>query len=252
VKPMALFKKKIDIDMNNIPKHIAIILDGNGRWAENRGLPRSVGHQEGANAVKRTIELAYDMGVKYITFFAFSSENWSRPKTEVDGLMDLYLKYLKSAEEETNDKNVRIRIIGSRQGLSKEMIDQIDKIEKNTIDKDQMNIIIALNYGGRQDILQATQKIADDIQKGILSKDNITEEDIQKRLYTEDVPDPDLLIRTSGEMRISNFLIWQCSYSEFYFPKVLWPDFREKHFKEAIAEYQRRNRRFGGLNRKQV
>ncbi len=249
---MALFKKKIDIDMNNIPKHIAIILDGNGRWAEIRGLPRSVGHQEGANAVKRTIELAYDMGVKYITFFAFSSENWSRPKTEVDGLMDLYLKYLKSAEEETNDKNVRIRIIGSRQGLSKEMIDQIDKIEKNTIDKDQMNIIIALNYGGRQDILQATQKIADDIQKGILSKDNITEEDIQKRLYTEDVPDPDLLIRTSGEMRISNFLIWQCSYSEFYFPKVLWPDFREKHFKEAIAEYQRRNRRFGGLNRKQV
>lgn len=249
---MALFKKKIDIDMNNIPKHIAIILDGNGRWAENRGLPRSVGHQEGANAVKRTIELAYDMGVKYITFFAFSSENWSRPKTEVDGLMDLYLKYLKSAEEETNDKNVRIRIIGSRQGLSKEMIDQIDKIEKNTIDKDQMNIIIALNYGGRQDILQATQKIADDIQKGILSKDNITEEDIKKRLYTEDVPDPDLLIRTSGEMRISNFLIWQCSYSEFYFPKVLWPDFREKHFKEAIAEYQRRNRRFGGLNRKQV
>jgi undecaprenyl diphosphate synthase len=249
---MALFKKKIDIDMNNIPKHIAIILDGNGRWAENRGLPRSVGHQEGANAVKRTIELAYDMGVKYITFFAFSSENWSRPKTEVDGLMDLYLKYLKSAEEETNDKNIRIRIIGSRQGLSKEMIDQIDKIEKNTIDKDQMNIIIALNYGGRQDILQATQKIADDIQKGILSKDNITEEDIQKRLYTEDVPDPDLLIRTSGEMRISNFLIWQCSYSEFYFPKVLWPDFREKHFKEAIAEYQRRNRRFGGLNRKQV
>lgn len=166
--------------------------------------------------------------------------------------MDLYLKYLKSAEEETNDKNIRIRIIGSRQGLSKEMIDQIDKIEKNTIDKDQMNIIIALNYGGRQDILQATQKIADDIQKGILSKDNITEEDIQKRLYTEDVPDPDLLIRTSGEMRISNFLIWQCSYSEFYFPKVLWPDFREKHFKEAIAEYQRRNRRFGGLNRKQV
>ena len=249
---MALFKKKIDIDMNNIPKHIAIILDGNGRWAENRGLPRSVGHQEGANAVKRTIELAYDMGVKYITFFAFSSENWSRPKTEVDGLMDLYLKYLKSAEEETNDKNIRIRIIGSRQGLSKEMIDQIDKIEKNTIDKDQMNIIIALNYGGRQDILHATQKIADDIQKGILSKDNITEEDIQKRLYTEDVPDPDLLIRTSGEMRISNFLIWQCSYSEFYFPKVLWPDFREKHFKEAIAEYQRRNRRFGGLNRKQV
>jgi undecaprenyl diphosphate synthase len=249
---MALFKKKIDIDMNNIPKHIAIILDGNGRWAEIRGLPRSVGHQEGANAVKRTIELAYDMGVKYITFFAFSSENWSRPKTEVDGLMDLYLKYLKSAEEETNDKNIRIRIIGSRQGLSKEMIDQIDKIEKNTIDKDQMNIIIALNYGGRQDILQATQKIADDIQKGILSKDNITEEDIQKRLYTEDVPDPDLLIRTSGEMRISNFLIWQCSYSEFYFPKVLWPDFREKHFKEAIAEYQRRNRRFGGLNRKQV
>lgn len=244
---MAFFKKKFDIDMNKIPKHIAIILDGNGRWAETRGLPRSIGHQEGANAVKRTIELAYDMGVKYITFFAFSSENWARPKAEVDGLMELYLKYLKSAESETNDKNVRIRIIGSRKGLSQEIIQQIDKLEQNTRDKEQMNIIIALNYGGRQDILQATQRIIDDVQNGILNKDDITEEDIQKRLYTEDVPEPDLLIRTSGEMRISNFLIWQCSYSEFYFPKVLWPDFREKHFKEAIMEYQRRNRRFGGL-----
>lgn len=246
---MAFLKRNKSIDFEKIPKHIAIIVDGNGRWAEKRGLPRSAGHHEGAKAVKRTIELAYDLGVRYLTFFAFSSENWSRPKEEVDELMKLYLEYLKSAENETNDKNVRVRIIGSREGLSQEIVDQIDKIEKNTVHKDKMTLIIALNYGGRQDILQAVKKIVEDVQKGVLEKDDITEKELQNRLYTEDIPDPDLMIRTSGEMRISNFLIWQCSYTEFYFPEVLWPDFKRKHFNDAILEYQRRNRRFGGLNK---
>ncbi|HEY8422035.1 MAG TPA: isoprenyl transferase [Thermoclostridium sp.] len=246
---MALRDKYKTIDFAKIPQHVAIIVDGNGRWAEKRGLPRSAGHREGAKTVKRTIELAYDLGIRYLTFFAFSSENWSRPKEEVDELMKLYLDYLKSAENETSDKNVRVKIIGSREGLSQELIDQIDKVERNTINRDKMTLIIALNYGGRQDILQAVKRIVNDVQNGVLDKGNITERDIQKRLYTEDIPDPDLMIRTSGEMRISNFLIWQCSYTEFYFSEVLWPDFKEKHFKEAILEYQRRNRRFGSIGK---
>jgi len=246
---MALFQKRKTIDFEKLPRHVAIILDGNGRWAEKRGLPRSAGHREGAKAVKRIIEYAYDLGIRYLTFFAFSSENWSRPKEEVDELMKLYLEYLKNAENESNDKNVRVKIIGSRQGLSRELVEQIEKVEKNTADKDRMTLLIALNYGGRQDILQAVKKIVDDVQNGLLDKDSITEKDIQKRLYTEDIPDPDLMIRTSGEMRISNFLIWQCSYTEFYFTDVLWPDFREKHFRDALLEYQRRNRRFGSLGK---
>lgn len=244
---MAFFKKSISIDKNNIPAHIAIIMDGNGRWAKKRGLSRSIGHREGAKVVKRIIEEAYDIGIRYLTFFAFSSENWSRPKEEVDQLMKLYLDYLKSAENETSDRNVRVRIIGSRDGLSREIVDQIHKIETSTLTRDRMDLVIALNYGGRQDILQAVKKIVDDVQNGILDKDNITLADLESRLYTSDIPDPDLLIRTSGEMRISNFLLWQCSYTEFYFSPVLWPDFREKHFRQAIVEYQRRSRRFGGL-----
>jgi undecaprenyl diphosphate synthase len=244
---MALFQKGVAIDRENIPQHIAVIMDGNGRWAKKRGLNRNFGHREGAKVVKKVIEEAYDLGVRYLTFFAFSSENWNRPKEEVDGLMKLYLDYLKSAESETSNKNVRVRIIGSREGLSKEIVDQIHKIETNTMKRERMTLNIALNYGGRQDLLQAVRKIVDDVQTGLLDKEGITCEELQKRLYTEDIPDPDLLIRTSGEMRISNFLIWQCSYTEFYFSPVLWPDFREKHLHEAIMEYQRRNRRFGGV-----
>ena len=244
---MALLQKGIKIDSNNIPQHIAIIMDGNGRWAKRRGLTRSMGHREGARVVKKIIEQAYDIGIRYLTFFAFSNENWARPKAEVDELMRLYLEYLKSAENETNDKNVRVRIIGSREGLSKEIIDQINKIEKGTLNRDRMTLMIALNYGGRQDSPQETQKIAEDVRNGVLAIDEITQEEFQRKLYTEDVPDPDLLIRTSGEMRISNFLIWQCSYTEFYFTPVLWPDFTEKDLKEAIIEYQRRNRRFGDV-----
>lgn len=246
---MGIIKRNKTTDLIKLPQHVAIIVDGNGRWAEKRGLPRSAGHREGAKAVKRIIECAYDIGIRYLTFFAFSSENWSRPKEEVDELMKLYLDYLKSAENETSDKNVRVKIIGNRRGLSRELIEQIDKVEKKTENNDRMTLLIALNYGGRQDIVQAVKKIVDDVGNGVLDKDSITENDIQNRLYTAGIPDPDLMIRTSGEMRISNFLIWQCSYTEFYFTDVLWPDFREKHFKEALLDYQRRDRRFGSIGR---
>jgi len=243
---MSLFKKNI-VNNENLPEHIAFIMDGNGRWAKKRGLSRNAGHQEGARTTKKVVESAYNIGIKYITLFAFSSENWSRPKEEVDELMKLMLDYLKNAEKETSDKDIRVRIIGDREGLSQEIREHIQKIEKRTENKKKMTMVIALNYGGRQDILQAASKIADDAAKGILKPSEITVEEMSKRLYTYDIPDPDLLIRTSGELRISNFLIWQCSYSEFYFSNVLWPDFKEKHLLEAIADYQRRSRRFGGL-----
>lgn len=243
---MSLFKKNI-VNNENLPEHIAFIMDGNGRWAKKRGLSRNAGHQEGARTTKKVVESAYNIGIKYITLFAFSSENWSRPKEEVDELMKLMLDYLKNAEKETSDKDIRVRIIGDREGLSQEIREHIQKIEKRTENKKKMTMVIALNYGGRQDILQAASRIADDAAKGILKPSEITVEEMSKRLYTYDIPDPDLLIRTSGELRISNFLIWQCSYSEFYFSNVLWPDFKEKHLLEAIADYQRRSRRFGGL-----
>lgn len=247
---MSFLKKNVvnnSINSESLPAHVAIIMDGNGRWAKKRGLSRNAGHQEGARNIKKIVECAYDIGIKYITMFAFSSENWSRPKDEVDELMKLCLDYLKNAENETSDKDIRVRVIGDKEGLSKEIIEQIKKIEERTRNKKRMTMVIALNYGGRQDILQAAKKIAEDVVIGNLKQNEITERELDKRLYTDGIPDPDLLIRTSGEMRISNFLIWQCTYTEFYFPTVLWPDFTEKHFKEAIIDYQKRSRRFGGL-----
>jgi len=247
---MSYIKKNIvknSVNSENLPTHIAIIMDGNGRWAKKRGLSRNTGHQEGARTVRKIVECAYDIGIKYITLFAFSSENWSRPREEVDELMKLCLDYLKNAESETSDKDICVRVIGNKEGLSQEITEQIQKIEKRTKNKKKMTMVIALNYGGRQDILQAASRIAEDVANGKLKQSEITERELDKRLYTDGIPDPDLLIRTSGEMRISNFLIWQCTYTEFYFPTVLWPDFTEKYFKEAIINYQNRSRRFGGL-----
>ena len=247
---MSYIKKNIvknSVNSENLPTHIAIIMDGSGRWAKKRGLSRNTGHQEGARTVRKIVECAYDIGIKYITLFAFSSENWSRPREEVDELMKLCLDYLKNAESETSDKDICVRVIGNKEGLSQEITEQIQKIEKRTKNKKKMTMVIALNYGGRQDILQAASRIAEDVANGKLKQSEITERELDKRLYTDGIPDPDLLIRTSGEMRISNFLIWQCTYTEFYFPTVLWPDFTEKYFKEAIINYQNRSRRFGGL-----
>jgi undecaprenyl diphosphate synthase len=239
------FKAKNDIDMTNIPKHIAIIMDGNGRWAKKRGLSRSMGHREGSRTLKKIVESCYNLGVKYLTVYAFSTENWSRPKEEVDQLLKLLLEYLRNAENELKGKNVRIRVIGDRKALPVEIQAEIERVEKNTAHITGLDFIIALNYGGRQEIVEAFSSILEDALSGKVTK--IDEELINQRLYTHGLPDPDLLIRTSGEMRLSNFLIWQLSYSEFFFCDVLWPDFKESHLKDAILSYQCRQRRFGGV-----
>lgn len=240
-----IFNKKIEIDKDNIPAHIAIIMDGNGRWAKKRGLSRSIGHREGSRTLKRIVEACYQLGVRYLTVYAFSTENWSRPKEEVDELMKLLLEYLRNAERELKGKNVRIRVIGEKRRLPQEIIQEIDRVENNTKNIKGLDFIIALNYGGRQEIIEAVSRLVEDFKEGSISE--INEDIIAQRLYTNGIPDPDLLIRTSGEIRISNFLIWQLSYSELYFCDVLWPDFSEKHLKEAILSYQNRQRRFGGI-----
>ncbi len=240
-----LFNKKQEIDKNNIPKHIAIIMDGNGRWAKKRGLSRSMGHREGSRTLKKIVEACYQLGVRYLTVYAFSTENWSRPKEEVDELMKLLLEYLRNAERELAGKKVRIRVIGEKKHLPEEIIKEIKRVEENTENIEGLDFIIALNYGGRQELVEAVSNLVEDAKAGLISE--IDEEAISERLYTNGIPDPDLLIRTSGEMRISNFLIWQLSYSEFFFCDVLWPDFSEVNLKDAIISYQGRQRRFGGV-----
>lgn len=240
-----LFNKKREIDRNNIPKHIAIIMDGNGRWAKKRGLTRSMGHREGSRTLKKIVEACYQLGVRYLTVYAFSTENWSRPKEEVDELMKLLLEYLRNAERELAGKKVRIRVIGEKKHLPGEIIKEIKRVEENTENIEGLDFIIALNYGGRQELVEAVSNLVEDAKAGLISE--IDEEAISGRLYTNGIPDPDLLIRTSGEMRISNFLIWQLSYSEFFFCDVLWPDFSEVNLNDAIISYQGRQRRFGGV-----
>lgn len=240
-----LFNKKQEIDRNNIPKHIAIIMDGNGRWAKKRGLTRSMGHREGSRTLKKIVEACYQLGVRYLTVYAFSTENWSRPKEEVDELMKLLLEYLRNAERELAGKKVRIRVIGEKKHLPEEIIKEIKRVEENTENIEGLDFIIALNYGGRQELVEAVSNLVEDAKAGLISE--IDEEAISERLYTNGIPDPDLLIRTSGEMRISNFLIWQLSYSEFFFCDVLWPDFSEVNLRNAIISYQGRQRRFGGV-----
>jgi len=240
-----LFNKKKELDKNNIPKHIAIIMDGNGRWAEKRGLSRSMGHGEGSRTLKKIVEECYRLGVRYLTVYAFSTENWSRPKEEVDELMKLLLEYLRNAEKELAGKNVRIRVIGDKKRLPEEIVKEIERVEKNTENIEGLDFIIALNYGGRQEIVDAVSRLVEDFKAGQIS--SIDEKAISERLYTYGIPDPDLLIRTSGEMRLSNFLIWQSSYTEFYFCDVLWPDFSAANLREAIISYQGRQRRFGGV-----
>ncbi len=240
-----VFKKKAELDMNSIPKHIAIIMDGNGRWAKKRGLSRSMGHREGSRTLKKVVEACYNLGVKFLTVYAFSTENWSRPKQEVDDLMNLILEYLLNAEKELKGKNVRIRVIGDRKRLPQQIQKEIERVENNTQHIEGLDFIIALNYGGRQEIIDAISCLFEDIKAG--EPIDICENAISQRLYTQGIPDPDLLIRTSGEMRLSNFLLWQSCYTEFYFSEALWPDFSEACLREAILSYQGRQRRFGGV-----
>lgn len=240
-------KKKAEIDMNRLPTHIGVIMDGNGRWAKKRGLPRSAGHQAGADTLKKIVTECNKMGIKYITVYAFSTENWKRPKEEVDFLMNLLMNYLLDAERTLAGENVRIRAIGSRAELSEEMQVQIKKTEEFTSKNTGIVMNIALNYGSREELVTATKNIAEKVKNGELSAEDINAEMISDSLYTGGQPDPDLIIRTSNEQRLSNFMMWQSSYSELYFTKTLWPDFNIECLYDAILAYQNRDRRYGGV-----
>lgn len=231
----------------NIPQHIAIIMDGNGRWAQEKGLPRTAGHREGANRVKDIVKAAREAGVKVLTLFAFSAENWGRPKKEIDMLMRYLGNFLQNQAKELHKNNIRLKVIGRDEPLPENIQDKIKEVEDKTRNNTGLTLVLALNYGSRQEILDAARRFADSVISGEMNPEDLDEDKFKNYLYTQDLPDPDLLIRTSGEMRISNFLLWQASYAEFYFPKKYWPDFKEPDFKAAIREYKRRQRRFGGI-----
>ncbi len=236
-----MFSKKQE-DNIILPQHIAIIMDGNGRWAKKRKLPRSAGHIAGAKTFKTIARYCNKIGLKYLTVYAFSTENWKRPADEVKGIMNLLREYLKDAEN-FKGENIRLRFIGNIEPLDDDIKELIDKNEKMSEDATGLNLNIAINYGGRDEITSAVKKI---VESGIAPSD-ITEETISNNLYTAGMPDPDFIIRPSGEYRLSNYLIWQSAYAEFWFSDVLWPNFKPKHLDEAIQEYNKRNRRFGGI-----
>jgi undecaprenyl diphosphate synthase len=224
-----------------IPRHVAIIMDGNGRWAASRGLPRVVGHREGTKAVRRTIEAAIHQGVKYLTLFAFSSENWQRPQEEISDLTGLLRHYLRSELNELHDNGVRLVVIGDRERFGPNLAAELLAAEAKTLGNEKLVLVMALSYGGRADIVDAARRA---MAAGIKPED-LTEEKFGAFLATDGIPDPDLLIRTSGEERISNFLLWQTAYAELYFTDILWPDFGAEHFAQAVSEFTRRERRFG-------
>lgn len=230
-----------------IPNHVAIILDGNGRWAKKRLLPRNLGHKAGAKAVEDICEDAWNLGIKYLTVYAFSTENWKRPEDEVNALMKLLRNYLVDCIERSNKNNMRVRVIGEKSGLSQDIRDSIDELEKVTEKNTGLNFTIAINYGSRDEITRAVKTIAKRVAAGEITPDSIDMEIISESLDTKGIPDPDLLIRTSGEERVSNFLLWQLAYTEFYFTDVLWPDFDKKELERAIEKFNGRERRFGGV-----
>jgi undecaprenyl diphosphate synthase len=230
-----------------IPQHIAIIMDGNGRWAKKRGLPRTAGHRAGAKAVEKICEEAYNAGVKYLTIYAFSTENWSRPAEEVNMLMNLLRDYLSDSLANAKKNNMKIRVIGDRNALSPDIRDRIKETEEASRNYTGLNFQIAINYGGQDEILRAVKKIGERVKAGDILPEDITVKTIEDSLDTAGIPAPDLLIRTSGEQRLSNFLLWQLSYTEFYFCDTLWPDFGKKQLLEAIKYYNTRDRRYGGV-----
>ncbi|NTB97847.1 isoprenyl transferase [Agrobacterium tumefaciens] len=232
---------------SSIPEHVAIIMDGNGRWAKQRGLPRVMGHRRGVEAVRETVRAAGDCGIRYLTLFAFSSENWRRPESEVSDLMGLLKAFIRRDLAELHRENVRVRIIGDRQGLKHDIRSLLEEAEQMTADNTKLTLVIAFNYGSRDEIARATAAIARDVADGRLNAESITPEMISARLDTSGMPDPDLIIRTSGEERLSNFLLWQAAYSEFLFVPEYWPDFDRQRFFSAIEQYATRDRRFGAL-----
>lgn len=236
----------------NIPAHVAIILDGNGRWAKAKGMPRNYGHMQGAKAVEDILVDARDLGIKYLTVYAFSTENWSRPEAEVSALMTILRNYLKTSIKKSMKNNVRCRVIGDRSALSEDIRAAIAELEEATKDNTGLTFSIAINYGSRDEITRAVRKVADRVQKGEIAAEDITEQMIAENLDTDYLPDPDLMIRTCNEQRISNFLLWQCAYTEFYYTPVAWPDFNKDELVKAIESYSGRNRKFGGLKSDQV
>ena len=242
--------KKSDIDLSQmkIPNHVAIILDGNGRWAKKRLMPRNYGHMQGAKTVEKICEDAWNMGIHYLTVYAFSTENWKRPEDEVSALMKLLKNYLKDCIERSNSNNMRVRVIGDKTGLNDEIRDKIAELEEMTKNNTGLNFTIAINYGSRDEMVRAMKKMAMDIKDGKVSENEISEETFGNYLDTVGIPDPDLLIRTSGEQRLSNYLLWQLAYTEFYFTDVLWPDFSKKDLEDAVFAYNKRDRRFGKID----
>ena len=233
-----------------LPQHIGIIMDGNGRWAKQRDLPRYKGHIEGAKTFRKIGEFAADVGIKCMTFYAFSTENWKRPQEEVDAIMQLFREYLCEAEErqaENEEKGIKLCFLGDRKGIPEDILSLMDQIENVTQYDTKVILNLAVNYGGRHEITEGVKKIAEKVKSGEISVDDITEDMISDSLYTAGSPDPDLIIRPSGEYRLSNFLTWQSAYSEFWFSDVLWPDFTEENLVEALREFEKRNRRFGGV-----
>lgn len=232
-------------ELHNIPKHIGIIMDGNGRWAKERNLPRSMGHKAGVETIREIVKTCNNLGVKYLTLYAFSTENWNRPKEEVDYLMKLLVEYLRGEFEELNANNVVINSIGNIEELPKTCYDELLQAYERTKGNTGLTLNLALNYGGRKEIIDAIKKINYDIEGKKLKVEEINEEMFSKYLYTKGIPDPDLIIRPSGEMRLSNFLLYQCAYSEFWYSKIKWPDFNKEDLYRAIFEYEHRDRRFG-------
>lgn len=239
---MSLIEK---IDKNRVPTHIAIIMDGNGRWAKAKGLERGEGHREGVSAIRRVVEAASQTSVQYLTLYAFSTENWSRPTEEVKGLMDLMVYAIARETVDLKKNGVRLRSIGDMDRLPEYARTALEECIRETADGTGLTLVLALSYSSKWEIISATKRIADDVAKGVLRNEDIKEETLTDYLTTRGLPDPDLLIRTGGEQRISNFLLWQCAYAEFYFTDLFWPDFGEESFYEAILEYQRRERRYG-------
>jgi len=228
-----------------LPRHVAIIMDGNGRWARSRGLPRIVGHRSGAEAARRTVTAAAELGIPYLTLFGFSSENWKRPSTEIHDLMALLRHYLRGEIEELHRNGVRLKVIGQIAQFAPDIVSMIERAEAATRDNPRITLTIALSYGGRAEIVTAARAIAEQVAFGKLDPGAVDEECIARHLFTADIPDPDLLIRTSGEQRISNFLLWQCAYAELVFTKTLWPDFSKHDLDQAIADFCGRERRYG-------
>ena len=241
-----------ELDLEKLPRHVAIIMDGNGRWAASRSLPRVAGHRAGADAVRRTVETAARLEIECLTLYAFSTENWSRPRFEIRALMDLLVEFLRKELHSLKENNIQFRMIGRSEELHISVLEQIRKAELSTFQNTGLRLNIALNYGGRAEIVDAVRKVAAEVAAGRLRPVDIDEDLINRSLYTRALPDPDLLIRTSGEMRISNFLLWQIAYAELHVIETLWPDFGERDLLSALIDYQKRDRRYGAIHLEEV